>query len=98
MTNLFIFITRLLFGIFVAICVLYLIGMVLFNCALAHDVKNELGGMLSLIEFKSLKQNGICSSSFDFIRNGEDWQAFGVADIIHGPDVYICKRVGGNCG
>ena len=93
MTKLF---TRLIVAIVISLCLLYLFGMSVFNCALSRDVKNELGGKLTLTEFRTLKQTGICSSSFDFIRNGEDWEAFGVADVIHGPDVYICKR--GACG
>lgn len=96
MTKFINFFTRIIAAIAIGLCLLYLMGLSIFNCALSHDIKNELGGMLTLTEFRSLEQNGMYSSSFSFIRNGEDWGAFGVADVIHGPDVYICKQ--GTCG
>jgi hypothetical protein len=82
----------------IGLILLYFVGSLIFDIALYFDVKSELKKELSSQEYDSLVTMHIFSPSFRFIRNGEEWEAFGVADVIHGPDVYTCKRGGNDCG
>jgi hypothetical protein len=77
------------FGFF---CLLWIFLCVIFNIEIYFNVKNELKKTLSPSEYESLVTDGILSTSFRYISNGEEWQAFGVGD-----DVYTC-RIGGDCG